>query len=201
MTSKLVGVQSPALIAPLLLVLYGLLRLVDGLDGEHGPGLAWNLGHTLFFIGFALFGVVTVRLRQPVPAATMRRRLLANVAAAVSLFGVACFLWVILGDLFADLDTAAPLPEPLEMIGPLAFQLGWLTLLVMLVAAKPRLLPVWSPLLVLVGFLLFAANLDLLPIGALLLMAGLTPVARISRPPSATAPRAAGLPEENPSSR
>ncbi|MFE4336440.1 hypothetical protein ACFRQM_45995 [Streptomyces sp. NPDC056831] len=62
----------------------------------------------------------------------------------------------------------------------------------MLVAAKPRLLPAWSPLLVLVGFLLFTANLDLLPIGALLLTAGPTPVARTSRPTSFTAPRKAG---------
>ncbi|MER5986577.1 hypothetical protein [Streptomyces sp. NPDC001787] len=178
MTSRLVGVKSPALIAPLMLLLYGLLRLIDGLDGEHGPGLAWNLGHTLFLIGFALFGAVTVRLRQLVPATAVRRRFLANMAAAVGLFGVACFLWVILGDLFADLDAAAPLPEPLKMIGPLAFQLGWLTLLVMLAYTEPRLLPAWSPLLVLAGFLLFAADLDLLPIGALLLMAGLTPVAR-----------------------
>ncbi|MDG4856848.1 hypothetical protein P8605_01510 [Streptomyces sp. T-3] len=192
MTSKLAGLHSPALIAPLLLVLYGLLRLVDGLDGDHGPGLAWNLGHTLFFIGFVLFGVVTIRLRQLIPAATMRARLVPNVAAAVSLFGVACFLWVILGDLFADLDTAAPLPEPLEMIGPLAFQLGWLTLLVMLVTAKPRLLPAWSPLLVVAGFLMFAVNLDLMPIGALLLMAGLAPVARAPRSTSPTTPRTAG---------
>ncbi|MEI5098261.1 hypothetical protein RB200_05875 [Streptomyces sp. PmtG] len=193
MTSKRVGKHTPALIAPLLLVLYGLLRLVDGWDGDHGPGLAWNLGHTLFFIGFALFGVVTVRLRQLVaPVATMRGRLVANGAAAVSLFGVACFLWVILGDLFADLDATAPLPEPLEMIGPLAFQLGWLTLLVMLVTAKPRLLPPWSPLLVLMGFLLFAVSLDLLPIGALLLLAGLAPVARILRPTPSPAPRTAG---------
>ncbi|MFE2017329.1 hypothetical protein ACFW9O_04635 [Streptomyces sp. NPDC059499] len=192
MTSKLTGSRSPAVIAPLLLVLYGLLRLVDGLDGDHGPGLAWNLGHTLFFIGFALFGVVTIRLRQLVPAATVRTRLVSNTAAAVSLFGVACFLWVILGDLFADLDNAAPLPEPLEMIGPLAFQLGWLTLLIMLVAAKPRLLPAWSPLLVLAGFVMFAANLDLMPIGALLLMAGLAPVARAPRPASPTTPRTAG---------
>ncbi|GAA1367821.1 hypothetical protein [Streptomyces beijiangensis] len=192
MTSKLAGNHSPSLIAPLLLVLYGLLRLVDGLDGTHGPGLAWNLGHTLFFIGFALFGVVTIRLRQLVPAATMGARLVANVATAVSLFGVGCFLWVILGDLFTDLDTAAPLPEPLEMIGPLAFQLGWLTLLIMMVAAKPRLLPAWSPVLVFVGFLLFAANLDLLPIGALLLLAGLIPVARTPKPTTAEAPRTAG---------
>ncbi|MFD9905400.1 hypothetical protein [Streptomyces sp. NPDC059063] len=192
MTSKIVGIWSPVLIAPLLLVLYGLLRLADGLDGEHGPGLAWNVGHALFFVGFVLFGAVTVRLRQLVPAATARGRLVANAAAAGGLFGVACFLWVILGDLFADLDAAAPLPEPLELIGPLAFQLGSLILLFMLVAARPRLLPAWSPLLVLAGFVLFAVHLDLLPLGGLLLIAGLAPVARISRPTPSIAPRAAG---------
>jgi hypothetical protein len=85
---------------------------------------------------------------------------------------------VILGDLFEDLDEAAPLPEPLEMIGPHALQLGWLTLLVMLVATRPRRLPVWSPLLVFAGFVLFAANLDPVPLGELLLLAGLEPLAK-----------------------
>ncbi|MFB8024847.1 MULTISPECIES: hypothetical protein [unclassified Streptomyces] len=178
MTSRLTGGRrAPVLVAPLLLALYGLLRLVDGLDGDHGPGLAWNLGHTLFFFGFLLFGVVTFRLRELVPGTTPRGRIAANAATAASLSGIACFLWVILGDLFADV---APLPEPLEMTGPLAFQLGWLTLLVMLVTATPRLLPVWSPLFVLAGFVLFAADLDLLPVGAVLLMAGLAPVTRAS---------------------
>ena len=63
------------------------------------------------------------------------------------------------------------------MLGPLLFQVGVLTLLIMMVTARPRRLPIWSPLLVLVGFLLFAANLDLIPIGALLILAGLRPLA------------------------
>jgi hypothetical protein len=63
------------------------------------------------------------------------------------------------------------------MLGPLLFQLGVLTLLIMMGTARPRQLPIWSPLLVLVGFLLFAANLDLIPIGALLILAGLSPLA------------------------
>ncbi|MGW0860325.1 hypothetical protein [Streptomyces sp. NPDC002690] len=182
MTPKLTdGRNAPALVAPLLLVLYGVLRLVDGLDGKHGPGLAWNLGHSLFFAGFLLFGVVTFRLRRIALAATPGRRHLANVATAVSLFGIACFLRVILGDLFAALDDAAPLPDPLKLAGPLAFQLGLLVLLVLPVAAQPRALPVWSPLLVLAGFLLFSVHLDLLPVGGLLLTAGLLPVARPGR--------------------
>ncbi len=120
---------------------------------------------------------MTLGLRQVVPAGTAQTRIVANLATVAGLFGVACFLWVILGDLFADFHDAAPLPDPLEMIGPLLLQLGVLTLLVMLVTARPRRLPVWSPVLVLAGFLLFAVNPDLIPIGALLVLAGLAPLA------------------------
>ena len=152
------------------------MRLIDGLDGDHGPGLAWNLGHALFLIGFVLLGVLTVGMRQLVPASTMWTRIVASLATVAGLFGVVCFLWVILGDLFADFHDAAPLPDALEMIGPLSFQLGVLTLLIILVTARPRRLPVWSPLLVLIGFVLFAVNLNLIPIGALLILAGLAPL-------------------------
>jgi len=182
MNSTPVGIRASAVIAPILMLLYGGFRLIDGLDGDHGPGLAWNLGHALFFVAFVLFGVLIVGTRRLVPAGTARKRLAANLATVVGLFGAGCFLWVILGDLFADLDDAAPLPEVLEMVGPLAFQGGWLTLLVMLVVARPRQLPAWSPLSVFAGFLLFAINLDLLPLGALLLLTGLTPLARTREP-------------------
>jgi hypothetical protein len=167
-------VRFSALVAPTLLLLYGLLRLIDGLDGDHGPALAWNLGHTLFFIAFVLFGVLIVGLRRLVPATMGRTRTIATLATVAGLFGVVCFLWVILGDLFAGFRAAAPLPDAVEMIGPLLFQLGVLTLLIMLAAARPRRLPVWSSLLVFVGFLLFAVNLDLIPIGALLVLAALS---------------------------
>ncbi len=175
-------VRFAAVAAPILLLLYGLLRLIDGLDGVHGPGLAWNLGHTLFLIGFVLLGVLAWGMRHLVPATTVRTRIVASLATVSALFGVGCFLWVILGDLFPDLHDSAPLPDALEMLGPLAFQLGVLTLLVMLVTARPRRLPVWSPLLVLLGFVLFAVNLDLIPAGALLILAGLAPLAGDRRP-------------------
>lgn len=164
-----------ALAAPTLLLLYGVLRLIDRLDGDHGSGLAWNLGHTLFLVGFVLLGVLTVGMRQLVPATTMRTRIVAGLATVIGVLGVASFLWVILGDLFADFHDAAPLPDAVEMIGPLLFQLGVLTLLIVLATARPRRLPVWSPPLVLIGFVLFAVNLDLMPIGALLILAGMAP--------------------------
>lgn len=172
-------VRIAAVAAPVLLLLYGMLRLVDGLDGSYGPGIAWDMGHTLFFVAFLFFGILLLGLGMFSAVATVRARLLAYPAMVAGLFGVACFLWVILGDLFPGLGDTAPLPEPLEMIGPLLFQLGLLTLLIMMVAARPRRLAAWSPPLVFVGFLLIAANLDLLPVGALLVLAGLAPLAGI----------------------
>jgi hypothetical protein len=109
-------------------------------------------------------------------------RTVASLATVSALFGVGCFLWVILGDLFPAFRDAAPLPDALEVVGPLTFQVGILTLLIVLVTARPRRLPTWSPVLVLIGFLLFAVNLDLIPAGALLVLAGLAPLAGDRRP-------------------
>ncbi|THA73265.1 hypothetical protein E6R60_25290 [Streptomyces sp. A0642] len=173
-----------ALLVPLFLFLYGVFRLLDGRDGHHGPGPAWNVGHAFFFAAFLLLGALVVELRGLVPTETVRRRAAAGAAMVAGVSGAGCFLWVIAGDLFPRFDDAAPLPELLELVGPLAFQLGILTLLVMLVTA--RRLPVRSPALVLVAFLLIAVNLDLLPVAALALMAGLAPLAR-SRPGSPAA--------------
>lgn len=176
MTTTPSHVRLAALAAPVLLLLYGVLRLIDGLDGDHGPGLAWNVGHTLFFGAFVLLGVLIVGLRQMVSHAVWPR-VIATVATVAGLLGVAGFLWVITGDLFPSFEEAAPLPELVDMAGPLLFQVGVLTLLTMLVVARPRRLPVRSPLLVFAGFVLFAVNLDLIPIGALLVLAGLAPLA------------------------
>ncbi|MGW2950967.1 hypothetical protein [Streptomyces eurythermus] len=163
---------------PLLLLSYGVLRLVDGMDGTHGPGLAWDLGHLCFLAAFLLLGTLVRELRGLVPAAGARMRTAVRAATAAGLFGAACFVWVILGDLFPALADTAPLPAPLQLAGPLAFQLGLLALLIMLVTTRPRQLPVWSPALVFLFFLLITVNLDLLPLASLLLMAGLTPLTR-----------------------
>lgn len=177
MTLRSLLVRFCAVAAPAFLFLYGVLRLVDGLDGDHGPGLAWNFGHTAFLVAFVLLGILVVGIRQLIPPATSGRRIVATVATVAALFGVACFLWVILGDLFARLRDAAPLPDPLEIAGPLLFQLGTLTLLIQLVTARPRRLPLWCPPLVFLGFIAIGINLDLLPVGAILIAAGLAPLA------------------------
>ncbi|MEV4808510.1 hypothetical protein [Micromonospora avicenniae] len=165
-----------AVTAPLLLLFYGVCRLADGLDGDRGPGWAWNTGHTSFLVSIVVFAVLAVELRRMLLASTPHLRTLTDTAAGVTLVGAASFLWVILGDLFAGFADPAPLPDPLYIAGPLLFQLGLLTLLVQAATLRPRRLPRWAPPLVLVGFLALAANLDLLPVGAALIFAGLLPL-------------------------
>jgi hypothetical protein len=173
-----------AVLAPILLFLYGVLRLVDGRDGEHGPGLAWNVGHALFFAAFMLLALLTLGLRRLVAdGATPARQVVSTAATAVALFGIGCFLWVIAGDLF---EAVPDLPDAVQLVGPLTFQLGTLVLMGQLVAV--RRLPVWSPVLLLAGFVLIAVNLDLLPLAALVILGALAPLARPARHAVADAP-------------
>ncbi|WP_238010727.1 hypothetical protein KZZ52_39565 [Dactylosporangium sp. AC04546] len=168
-------VRAAAIGAPVLLFLYGSLRLLDGADGHHDKGgPLWNAGHALFFVAFLLLGALTVGVRRLVPVRTFGQRWLANVATAFGVFGAACFLVVITGDLSPAFADAFPLPGPLELAGPALFQLGVLTLLVLLVRAGR--LPVWSPALVFAGFVAIAVNLDFIPLAAVLLLGGLAPL-------------------------
>jgi hypothetical protein len=157
------------------MVVYGLLRVVDGLDGDRHNGPAWDVGHVAFFAAIVLFAVLAVALRGLDRPAATASRVLVEAATVATLFGAGCFLWVITGDLSADFRSAAPLPDALELIGPALFQIGLLILLVRLVLA--RRLPVWSPVLVLVGFAAIGVNLDLLPLGAVLVLVALLPLA------------------------
>jgi len=162
-----------ALAAPLLMLFYGIARYVDGLDGDRGNGVAWDVGHAAFFVAFVLFAVLAVRLHRVVPVAARWQRTLRDVALAAALVGAAAFLWVTLTDLVPALETG--LPEA-AMIGlPALFVLGMSTLLGQLAAA--RLLPVWSPLVVLFSFVTVSVNLDMLPFAAVVILGGLAPLA------------------------
>ncbi len=164
-----------------LLVAYGIVRLVDGRDGEHGPGTAWTVGHLLFLAGFLVYGVALVLARNSLSA----RRGVGTAAVVVGMVGVAAFVRVIVVDLivgFRAEDHAAKsrigaeyerwpgdlgLYEPLYTVGPLLFLVGLLTLAVLLTVE--RQLPVWSPVLLLAGFVVISTNLDLMPLGGALL--------------------------------
>lgn len=164
-----------AVTASLLLLGYGVLRLIDGLDGHRDKsGWAWLTGHSLFLLGIVLFAVVIVELRGLLLVTSPRQKTLTDVAAGAGLVGAVAFVWVILGDLFPRFADAVPPPDLVFLGGPALFELGLLTLLVRAVVV--RLLPVWAPVLVLAGFVAIAVNLDLLPIGAALVFGGLFPL-------------------------
>ncbi|TDB81391.1 hypothetical protein [Micromonospora sp. KC721] len=173
------ALRLPALAAPLLLLVYGLFRVADGLDGDRGNGWAWDVGHVAFGLGILCFAVLAVRLRGVLRPAGLRAML--ETATVATLLGAAGFLWVIGYDLFPDLEDVAVIPGPVFILGPALFELGLLALLVRAVVVRPRLLPAWSPVLALVGFVAIAVNLDLLPLGAALVLVGLLPLARRRR--------------------
>ncbi|WP_236647409.1 hypothetical protein [Micromonospora sicca] len=165
-----------------LLFGYGVLRLLDGLDGHRDKSAwPWLAGHTLFLLGIVLFAVLVVGLRRLLLATSPRQRVLTDVATVAGLVGAAAFGWVILGDLFPGFADAVPPPDPVLIGGPALFELGLLTLLVRAAVVRPRPLPAWGPVLVLVGFLAIGVELDLLPVGAALVFAGLFPLARPAR--------------------
>jgi hypothetical protein len=175
-TSRPAPVRVSALAAPALMLLYGFFRWIDGMDGDRGPGMAWNVGHSLFLLALVGFGVVAVGLRRLVPPGAGARRAVADTALGAALVGLAGFVSVIVMDLFPRLDDLVRLPEWYFVAAPALFQSGLLTLLVVATTLRPPAMPVWSAVLVLVGFTAVAVDLDLLPVAALCLMGGLAPL-------------------------
>jgi|SRR5215207_5292431 len=174
--------------APLLFIAYGIVRLIDGADGAHGPGAAWTIGHLLFLAGFALYAVALFALR----GLLVRSRGLSLVALVAGLIGVAAFLRVIVIDLIVGFradDHAAMsvigdeydrwpgdlgLYDTLYTVGPLLFLGGLLTLAILL--TREGRLPIWSPVLLLLGFVTITINLDLMPLGGAFLLVALLPL-------------------------
>ncbi|MFC7646417.1 hypothetical protein ACFQX6_41970 [Streptosporangium lutulentum] len=50
--------------APLLVMAYGVIRILDGLDGSRGPGLAWTSGHLAFMAALILFVSTFLQMRR-----------------------------------------------------------------------------------------------------------------------------------------
>jgi hypothetical protein len=179
--------------APALMFGYGVVRLIDGLDGEYGPGPAWTIGHLLFLAGLVLFGCVVVRLRSLVPTTTTARKVTASVAMVLALAGIVAFVRVIILDLMvgfqaadnAEMDVIRDdignvpgiLPEGVWDLGPLLFEVGLISLTIQLAVLHRRRLAAWSPVLIVIGFVCIMINLNLLPAGAVLFGLALSPVA------------------------
>ncbi|GAA4993616.1 hypothetical protein GCM10023205_77840 [Yinghuangia aomiensis] len=184
-------------LAPALMAVYGVVRLIDGRDGQHGPGPAWTIGH-LFFLGSLLvYGAVIAGLRRRIVAAEgggRARRITAGVLTAVAGIGLAAFVRVAVLDIVVGLkaadaaekstlsdryaDVPAVLPQAFYEIGPVLFMAGLVAMLVQYAVAGPRRGPraALAPVLVLLGFVGITADMDLLPVGAALIWFALASV-------------------------
>ncbi|GAA2455463.1 hypothetical protein GCM10010191_88350 [Actinomadura vinacea] len=193
--------------APACMLAYGVARLLDGLDGQHGPGPAWTIGHVFFLAALLLFGGVIVGLYRCVPAAagagprTHGRhagraprpgRPIAAAAAAVGLAGLLAFIRIAVIDVIVGLRAAdaaekralarryadvPALPKVLYEIGPVFFEVGLLALLLHLALGRPQRVSWWSLSLIAVGLIALILELDLLPVSAALVWLGLASIA------------------------
>ncbi|MFG2017617.1 hypothetical protein [Actinomadura geliboluensis] len=188
-------------LAPALMLAYGVVRLIDGRDGQHGPGPAWTVGHLLFLGALLLYaGVIAgVHGRIRTTAGGAAGRVAAGVTSAVAAFGLLTFVRVAIIDIFVGLEAADPaeksmladryadvpavLPQAIYEIGPVFFMLGLVALLVQFAVATPgrKAVAVLSPVLVALGFVAITVNLDLLPAGAALIWVALAPPTRGQR--------------------
>lgn len=143
------------LAAPLFVLAYGILRIVDGFDGERGPGPAWTFGHLAFLAALGLFIWIFQDMARRVGT---RGRIVAVIATAgaVALFGQFA-VDVVAGFLAEDHAGMATISRQVRAVpgvspfcydvGPYLFYAGQLTLVVML--ALGRHIKPWTPLLVL----------------------------------------------------
>lgn len=197
-------------LAPALMLGYGVVRLIDGRDGQHGPGPAWTVGHLLFLGSLLLYGgvIAGVHDRLRATAGGAARRVATGVMTAVAAFGLVTFVRVAIIDIVVGLQAADPaeksmladryadvpavLPQAVYEIGPVFFMLGLVALLVQFAVVTPgrRAVAALGPVLVAAGFVAITADLDLLPAGAAVIWLALAPFTRAQSPSSRRRPRA-----------
>jgi hypothetical protein len=185
--------------APLLTLAYGVIRILDGLDGSRGPGIAWTTGHLAFMAALVLFVPIFWQMRRMAGG-----NALATASAAAGTVGVVALLAqfgidIVVGFMSADKEAMGVLFDRVQSVPgvsaavydvvPLLFFAGQLALVVQLAAL--RRVRVWTPLLVLADLILPFIEKDLIPLGALCLLVSFVPLARqvpaTSRPAAALA--------------
>ncbi|MEV3984860.1 hypothetical protein [Nonomuraea sp. NPDC049758] len=179
--------------APLLVLSYGVIRIVDGLDGSRGPGLAWTAGHLAFLAALALFIVIFREMWR-----MLGRNRIATTSLVVGLVGIACaaaqfVIDIVVGFMAADHDAMSPLFDQVQAVpgvslavyaaGPLLFYVAQLALVVQLAAR--RQVKLWTPVLVMLDFAIPILEKDLIPLGAVCMLVSFWPLARRQAPAGA----------------
>ncbi|WP_163507618.1 hypothetical protein [Fodinicola acaciae] len=193
------------LAAPVFVLVYGVIRL---LDSGHGPGGLWTTSHLLFLVGLALFVLVVAELRRQARTAGWRA-LATDLTAIVAWLGLLASLVQVFLDLVVGLQStsraamtaafhrvqAIPGVElAVYLAGPVLFYVALVAFAVLLTARTDRRIAVVSAALIGAGAVLPGISLDLIPVAAGCLLAGLAPLGvRLLRSEVATpaTPRAA----------
>ncbi|MCW6004395.1 hypothetical protein K1W54_07335 [Micromonospora sp. CPCC 205371] len=173
-------------LAPALTTVYGLVRLLDGLDGQYGPGFLWTLGHFAFLVALFLFGLVVLAGRRMIGGGVV-----ATTAAVAGVAGLVCSIAqigidIVVGlaaadkaamrQMFGDVQDVPGVAVAVYGPGPALFYVGLLALVVHL--AVVRAVAVWAPVALLLGIGVAATSHDLLPVAGLLILLALVPLAR-----------------------
>ena len=170
------------LAAPLLVLAYGALRIIDGLDGVRGPGAAWTLGHSAFLLALAAWVPVTLDLRRrlgksAVPT-TFTAMTFAGAAALTAQFvidiavGLRAADHAAMSEQFQHVQSIPGVMPVVYTAGPSLFYIG-LSALVIHLALLKRTKP-WTPIVFVAGSILPLLDKDFLPLGAVCLLVALT---------------------------
>lgn len=175
-----------AVAAPLLMLAYGVIRLVGRMDGVYGPGLDWQAAHLANLAGLVLFVFLVLGIRRLLPRGVGRETVVAFTLVGAGASIVQFVVDIAWGLLAADKAGMRELSRQFRalpgvdlafyQVGPQLLYVGVVALTGML--AYRRLLPWWSVGLVLVSSLLPVATLDLLPVAAAGYLVALLPLRR-----------------------
>lgn len=162
--------------APLLMFAYGVLRLLDGLDGVHGPGPAWTIGHLAFLVAVIMFEFVFLHLwrlagRDAMATATLVVATVGTIALVTqfSIDIVAGFMadnHAEMSELFPGLHSNTFVSLFVYDAGPYLFYVGQLVLVAQL--AVQRKIAAWVPALVVLGLVMPVIDKDLIPVAAII---------------------------------
>lgn len=174
---------------PVGIVAYGLVRLWARSDGVYGPGFDWQAAHLVALAGMVCFVPGVLALSRLLPRSPWRTGVLAGtfvgLAATMVQFGADIVEGLLAEDraemsrLSADFKDIPGVEVAFYDVVPQLFFVGLFVLTGMLAAR--RRLPWWSVPLLLVGTVLPAITLDLLPIGGLCMGLALAPALPLVR--------------------
>jgi hypothetical protein len=189
------------LAAPVLVFAYGAIRLLDGLDGSYGPGLAWTTGHLAFMAALVLYAPILRELRR-----MAGRGAVATTAAALGLIGVAVLqvqfgIDLVVGFMSEDRAGMSVLFERVQEVPgmnfaiygvlPFLFYVSQLALVVQL--AVTRRVKLWIPVVFSVHMALPFVAKDLIAVSAAVLMIAFVALSRKVETPLTRSPAVASV--------